>query len=60
MVNLISSAGKGDTPSLLNLVEDFCFEGTKQHVQLMGLKNFGECEDGSFFFRPKSRSCLLL
>ena len=50
--------GKVNTPSLFNLVKDFCFECTKRHVQLMGLENFCECEDGSLFFRPKSRSCL--
>ena len=49
---------KVDTPSLLNLVKDFSFECTKRHVQLMGLENFCECEDGSLFFRAKIRSCL--
>ena len=32
--------GEIDTPGLLDLVKDFCFEGTKQHIQLMGLENF--------------------
>ena len=54
----MSSEEKFDTPSLLNLVKDFSFECTKRHVQLMGLENFCECEDGSLFFRAKIRSCL--
>ena len=58
MVSLMSSEEKLNTPSLLDLVKDFSYECTKRHVQLMGLENFGKCEDGSLFFRPKSRSCL--
>ena len=47
--------GEVDTPGLLNLVKDFCFEGTKQHVQLMGLENFCECENGLFFITVERR-----
>ena len=48
--------GDDEAPSLFDLKKNFCFHGTEWHIQLVGLQDFGVCEDSLFFVAMKSWS----